>query len=200
MAARSKLLLPTVLGAALLLLLLPACDRVVRHKVLSTVFDGVPSLPDPEELCRDYRRERSEVEPGAETLAAGEDEGAGKVATAEHSSHEPYAQKDCQACHDFERGSGLRVAADRLCLTCHQDFVRGRFVHGPVSVGDCLACHRPHTSPHGSLLILDKGELCGRCHREARLTPGMHEAVAARQMSCPECHDPHQGSESYFLK
>ncbi len=182
-----------LLAALLTLACSAGCDQATRHKVLSTIFDGVPSLPPVGDYCQDYAEQ---------VIAArqkGEEESV-MVAASRGSAHKPYEEKKCQDCHAFQSGSGLILPREELCLHCHKGFGQGAHVHGPVSVGDCQTCHLPHNSPNKALLIVPDGELCGKCHQEPRLAAGMHEKVSAQQISCAQCHDPHAGDNRYFLK
>lgn len=183
---------------SVLCLILSGCDQVARHKVLTTIFEGVPSLPSPEELCAEYHEQEMEKylaeQAGKELAAKGGD---GQLVM---SRHKPFHEKKCKDCHDFETNVGLVRPKLELCQMCHVDFIRGNFVHGPVGVGDCSACHLPHSSEFPSLLVLDKNRICDKCHTEKRLAANMHKQVMAKGMNCVDCHDPHYGASMYFLK
>ncbi|MEA2109747.1 MAG: cytochrome c3 family protein [Pseudomonadota bacterium] len=182
------------------LLLLSACDPVTRHKVLTTIFDGVPSPIPPEKILEDYYQQRRQQELAQ---AAGVDAGTGQTGRLHVSKHRPYAEKRCKDCHDFTTRVGLVRPPRELCFLCHQDFrshLRDPYVHGPVAVGDCSACHLPHSSENTFLLEMDRNEICGKCHQEARLAVSMHEQVLTHGMACVDCHDPHFGQARYFLK
>ena len=173
-------------------------DPVTNHKILSTIFDGVPSLPAEKEMCAEYYVIRTEAEAAGKVLAATES-GSGN---SNHSSHKPYGEKKCNDCHsnDKNQNDGLIVPKQELCIVCHVDFVTGINVHGPVAVGDCLACHLPHSSNHRALLIEDPDQICSTCHQEGRLAAAMHDRFIVKTISCGECHDPHAGNARYFLK
>lgn len=191
---KQSLLLLLVVG----LLLLPVgCDSVSRHKVLTTVFDGVPELPQPDKLCDEYYEQRKAYEAQGKTLNV-----AGEEVSEERSSHKPYAEKACNDCHSGNKNvnDGLIAPKRELCGVCHTDFVTGLNVHGPVAVGDCLACHLPHSSNHKALLKEDPDKICATCHQESRLAAAMHDRFVAKNISCGECHDPHSGDAHYFLK
>jgi predicted CXXCH cytochrome family protein len=183
---------------SVLSLILSGCDQVTRHKVLTTIFEGVPSLPPVDELCSEYHEQEMEK---YLALQAGK-ELAAKLAGAQAaiSTHKPYNEKKCRDCHDFETQVGLVRPKQELCVMCHTGFIRGSFVHGPVEVGDCSACHLPHSSEFSSLLELDKNRICDKCHTEKRLAANMHKQVMAKGMNCVDCHDPHFGDSMYFLK
>lgn len=181
-----------------LCLVLSGCDQVARHKVLTTIFEGVPSLPPAEELCAEYHEKEMEkylaIQAGKELAAKGD----GKEVVM--SLHKPFGEKKCKDCHDFESKVGLVRPKLELCQMCHVDFIKGTFVHGPVGVGDCSACHLPHSSEYPSLLVVDKNRICDKCHTEKRLAANMHKQVMAKRMNCVDCHDPHFGASMYFLK
>lgn len=179
-----------------------ADDPMVEHKIRTNFFDGVPDLPPLKQLCKDnmgdlfntyYEESLAEAESGAleeqKAIIAG-------------SSHPPYAEKNCQGCHDFKNKNLLLAPADELCEMCHVGFVdsQGENIHGPVAVRDCLACHLPHTSTYKSLLKESVSGICGTCHQEERLAVNMHNAVTEHKMECVNCHAAHGGDVTYFLK
>jgi predicted CXXCH cytochrome family protein len=179
--------------------LLNGCDSVTRHRVLTTVFDGVPDYPEPVQLCDEYYVQRLAAEAAGETL----DEQAAGKGNAQRSSHQPYAEKACDDCHSGDKsvGGGLIAPKQELCFVCHKDFIPQQVnVHGPVAVGDCLACHLPHSSPNKSLLVESPEKICTICHQEQRLAAAMHQRFIAKEIGCGECHDPHFGEARYFLK
>lgn len=185
-------LLPVLVGCAK--------DPLVKHKWLTNMFDGVPALPPLKQLCDDnmadifntYYEERL-----AEAQAGSIEE---EKVVVVGSIHPPYADKNCQGCHDFKKTNMLIVPADQLCETCHIGFVKGSFIHGPVSVRDCLACHLPHTSKNKALLKESLSGICLKCHQEERLAAQMHKLVMSHNMECVNCHNPHGGGSPYFLK
>ncbi len=181
-----------------LLSLACGCDQTTRYKVLSTIFDGVPNPPPPEQVCEDYAQER--MASLREELISGQQAGS-KDTAGQGSEHPPYQEKKCNDCHDRKTESGFVTATKRdLCFHCHVDFIQGSFVHGPVAVRDCLACHDPHSSRYPSLLKVEKSELCATCHREKRLAADLHDKAIGHKMQCTDCHDPHDGNARYFLK
>ncbi|PLX98849.1 MAG: cytochrome C [Desulfuromonas sp.] len=188
----------TLLFVGLLLSLVSCGDPVTNHKILSTLFDGVPSLPPPGQICEDYYEARRAAELGEVSAVELADAQAGK---GKKSQHRPYVEKKCNDCHDINNKAtqGFIVPKQELCGVCHEDFA-GQHVHGPVAVGDCLACHLPHSSTHTSLLIESPGDICQTCHAERRLAANMHERFVVSAITCNQCHDPHAGDARYFLK
>ena len=183
-----------ILSFFCILLFLCGCDHLTTYKITSTIFDGVPSLPPPEQFCREYH-ERKKAE---------ENEAARKQQLTEAkivgSTHPPYAEKNCDGCHDKSKEGGLVLPKQELCFSCHPDITKGDFAHGPTSVGDCLSCHDPHSSSFPSLLKAKPDSICANCHKEERLAAGLHKNANFRGMSCLECHNPHAGASKYLLK
>ena len=183
-----------ILVGFLLCIFSGGCDSVSRYKVLSTVFDGVPSLPPPEQLCADYAQQQL-----AAALSGGEKTETPVVQTG--SQHPPYRDKNCDDCHARSNPSGFVSArVEDLCFVCHKDFIKGRYVHGPVAASACLFCHDPHSSRNPALLKAEKSAICIQCHREERVAAGMHSIVMGRNMECVNCHNPHYGNGPYFLE
>lgn len=169
------------------------CDPLTVHKVASTIFDGVPSMPPADQYCREFKETQAAEEKNASKLAQAAKEQAG-------SSHPPYKEKRCDKCHDKSKESGLIKPKEELCFVCHPKIVKNLYQHGPAAVGSCLECHDPHSSANPSLLKNEKEKVCGVCHKERRLAQGMHEKVTASGMLCMDCHDPHAGTTKFFLR
>ena len=170
------------------------CDPLTAHKITTTIFDGVPSMPPAEQYCQEYH----EMKLAEERDAAQKQKMAELSASA--STHPPFASKRCEGCHDKSKESGLILPKQQLCFACHPDITKGAYVHGPAATGSCLECHEPHSSRFTSLLKAEKSMICGTCHKETRLAESMHNNVAAKGMYCTDCHDPHAGNFKYFLK
>lgn len=177
---------------ALMLSALLGCSS--KSRLSTFLFDGIPYPLA--EVCAEYckppspsQSEAAEPLPQATQASAPKEGG---------SRHDPYESKRCDDCHDKTKEDGLILPKRKLCIHCHERF-QGAFVHGPVAVGDCLACHLPHSSYHPSLLAAAPRELCFNCHQEKRVAARLHEK-AAKQMLCFDCHDPHAGEAAFFLK
>lgn len=173
-------------------LVICACDPLTMHKVTSTIFDGVPSLPSAEQYCRDYH-----IQATNEDMAVRQKQ---QLEAKKISVHPPYAEKRCNDCHDKSTDSGFVVVADLLCAHCHKGFLSAEFIHGPAAVGACLKCHGPHTTDNPTLLLKPAAELCDACHAEARSSSKLHTTSRARGLVCTDCHDPHGGSNRFFLR
>ena len=170
-----------------------ACAPSVRHRVLTFFVDGVP-------------------EPGAEPTVGypvdshamvgppGQEAEASPRARTVHYAHPPYRENRCGSCHNPQDGQVQRSPEEGLCLTCHGELARKpTFLHGPVAVNACTFCHHHHTSTYPNLLLEDPAVICFGCHEEDDLTTGPHHEDRSTQ-PCLQCHDPHGGSDRFFLK
>ncbi len=177
-------------------------DPLKKHKILSTIFDGVPDLPSINELCEDNLDDlfnKYYEKKIAEAASGNWEENKGKKRET-RSAHRPWKEKNCLSCHDFQADNKLKLPKDKICYLCHKNFIQGKNVHGPVAVGACLACHDPHSSANPSLLRASLKDICFKCHLEKRQAQRMHEKVINQGMYCVDCHDPHSGNLHYFLK
>ncbi|MHC4322796.1 MAG: cytochrome c3 family protein [Planctomycetota bacterium] len=118
--------------------------------------------------------------------------------------HEPF--KDCVPCHGDQSEKAtpdkphLVSSVPKLCYECHKDYISlAGWVHGPVSIGECLFCHEPHNTDKKSLLKKPVPELCYQCHEA-----GMLESVANHSdesyANCNNCHDGHTSPGRMLLK
>jgi DmsE family decaheme c-type cytochrome len=100
---------------------------------------------------------------------------------------------------DFKLKPGAR---GKLCVSCHDGFeeiLKKRFVHTPLTKGDCAACHNPHASKHALLLGAETANICYECH-EDMIVPearSAHEVFVEGQ--CVSCHDPHASDNEMVL-
>lgn len=175
---------------------LSGCDPWLRSRIVTTVFDGVPALPNPTEYCQAYH-EHATAKEKAQAEAAKQKDSPDKMG----SEHPPYEERRCNDCHDQSKGDagGLKLPRNELCESCHTGFVQGTFVHGPVAVRDCLSCHEPHTSAYSSLLKMDRKVICIVCHHEERQTAAMHKRFVEQSINCVDCHNPHASNIRFFL-
>ncbi|MEW6072971.1 MAG: cytochrome c3 family protein [Planctomycetota bacterium] len=194
-----------MLAAFLLaVLVVPACSSSRHHRVLSFFFDGVPppgGQSDPDEL----RDGSGPAEDGAGTPAA---PAAGAFSgrpdlRQRRFVHAPYRERRCNACHDMLAGALRKQPKDGLCLQCHAGITEGVvYLHGPVAVLDCLACHHFHESTYPGILRTDEQSLCDRCHARDDLGHDEHHSgsESAPARGCLECHQPHGGGDPFFLR
>jgi predicted CXXCH cytochrome family protein len=91
------------------------------------------------------------------------------------------------------------ASPQKTCVTeeCHADYSKKAYVHGPVGLGDCKACHEPlKPEEHTYQFIRKDGDLCEYCHLEQTTKKIVHEPLATGD--CMQCHDPHS-SDNMFL-
>jgi len=203
LSGKQKLLFYLLLTAAVLAA--AGCvkmDPLRKHKILTTIFDGVPDLPALEELCEENVEDlfNKYYEQRIAEAAGGDWEEDTTLNRTRGSKHRPWREKNCLACHNFQAENKLKRPKNKICFMCHKNFIQGKYVHGPVAVGACLACHNPHSSENPSLLRRSLKTICFKCHLEKRQAAAMHDKVIANGMYCVDCHDPHSRNMHYFLK
>ncbi|MFH1853202.1 MAG: cytochrome c3 family protein [Candidatus Neomarinimicrobiota bacterium] len=178
-------------------LCLSACRDETTYRVLSFFFDGVPLPPSlVVALPADTTRTVSTVP------LTGVTPGLARTNRAQVTwfLHEPYKGRNCNKCHQDQSGQSLLATrTDFVCRTCHEQFARPyAYIHGPVAVGQCLACHDPHRSRGKKLLTRNGDKICTFCHEKID-----RERVTAHVLNenrvCIECHSPHFSDRSQFL-
>lgn len=94
--------------------------------------------------------------------------------------------------------AGVLSATKETCVTasCHAAMGKLKFVHGPVAVGDCTACHSM-TAQHAFQTIKDVNKLCATCHPKPDLSASH---ALHKQAICTTCHDPHQSDNTFQLR
>ncbi len=86
------------------------------------------------------------------------------------------------------------------CVTeeCHADYAQKAYVHGPVALGDCKACHKPlDPNEHTYQFVRKDGDLCEYCHLEQTTKKVVHEPV--KTGDCIQCHDPHSSDNKFLI-
>jgi predicted CXXCH cytochrome family protein len=82
---------------------------------------------------------------------------------------------------------------------CHATMGKQKFVHGPVAVTECSACHQlVKNEKHKFQKIDSTASLCSACHEPLELKKNVHQPVI--KGNCTGCHNPHQSNQQYFLK
>jgi predicted CXXCH cytochrome family protein len=70
----------------------------------------------------------------------------------------------CEDCHNTAGRvvSYKKMIPSATCASaqCHGEMGKGKFVHGPVGSGTCIACHNPHGSPQKHMVTRAGGEGC----------------------------------------
>ena len=173
-------------------LIVAACSPEVRHRTLTFFFDGVPPL--------EVGIPHIEVQAPGDLLAGAALEPPERVeAMKRFYNHPPYKDNRCAGCHDVDAGGLLKTAREGLCQSCHPETpAKKKYVHGPVAVNGCLACHRYHRALHPKVLIDDAQTLCFHCHETGELRTDEHHATIEEE-PCIDCHDAHGGDDRFFL-
>lgn len=116
--------------------------------------------------------------------------------------------ESCDSCHESvesqhpqngKKTFKLVSEPPELCTTCHDNITNFPHLHGPVSAGDCTACHTPHASDIKPLLLKKDDELCAECHveiQELLKKPDVHPALNG---GCTSCHNPHGSAHPMLL-
>ncbi|MCP5101779.1 MAG: hypothetical protein GY950_00285 [bacterium] len=167
----------------------PGCSVKKNYKTLSFFFDGVPK-PGEEAKGREKKIRRRTVK---KRVRKKPDNWVKII-----SRHPPFVERKCKECHNIKSLTFLKGKKDRLCYTCHKkEKFEGEYLHGPVAVGACLACHLPHESKYTKLLKLEKSQLCIGCHT---LWDRRDVKAHSKGKICTQCHHSHAGSNRFLLK
>jgi predicted CXXCH cytochrome family protein len=164
------------------------CSPEKHYKTLSIFFDGVP-------------------DPHAKTSAAnGSNSGISQLGSPTRqaglivSTHKPFAEENCTACHAQATQIFASAMDATVCLNCHGKVMDAYPVmHGPVIGRACLWCHEPHESTSRSLLKTVAPSLCTQCHERESLTQRT-DGHRLETASCLDCHTGHGGHALPFLR
>lgn len=166
---------------------LSSCSVEKNRKVLRFFFDGVPTQDSVKVEKKD--NVSSSVKPSEKKE---NDNIVRKV-----SEHPDHKSRKCEKCHSRSSTNFLVTDKKKLCFICHKkEKFDGAFVHGPVAVQACTACHSPHKSKNRKLLLAEGKDLCLLCHK----IPLAGSAFPCKGDVCLECHEPHVATNKYFLK
>jgi len=88
---------------------------------------------------------------------------------------------------------------DCFASGCHGQLRESRWLHGPLAIGACQACHQAEgpADQHRYRAARVKEDLCTPCHRPREPTPVKHEPFAKSE--CLLCHNPHGGASKAFI-
>ena len=107
----------------------------------------------------------------------------------------------CQDCHRIDdEDYALLAPLPELCSRsgCHAELASGKpHLHGPFALGDCRACHLPHSSAASGLLTWPRTRLCLSCHPSGALRT-CPSAADPERSECSACHDAHGGVDALF--
>lgn len=116
--------------------------------------------------------------------------------------HLPDREARCTSCHTMEPDlSGGLVSASGICASCHKNLVQVKYVHGPIPVGGCAACHEFDTKPHRYDVEAQGTDLCFTCHTDIQdkfAKASIHGPVAMGL--CVACHSPHGSGFRFQLR
>ncbi len=94
--------------------------------------------------------------------------------------------------------ANLTPAQGCAATGCHDALTKGAFVHGPVAVQQCTACHaQDDPQKHAFQKLAQPAQLCSRCH-QLNLRDHVHKPVA--DGNCTACHDPHHSPTKALLR
>lgn len=114
------------------------------------------------------------------------------------SVHRPYKEQRCSSCHDSAQRMQVRSDLADACTACHPRYFSSEVAHGPVTDGECTACHHLHRSERPHLLKQRIVDMCAECHDPPEdLSEEAHSVENVE--NCTACHDPHFG-EDMLLK
>lgn len=93
----------------------------------------------------------------------------------------------------------MRVAAGESCLTsaCHSDLHKTEYIHAPVALNTCDACHGPEQEGHKFPMKRAGDATCSLCHMPLTGKKFIHAAIP--QNGCTRCHNPHGSNTKFSL-
>lgn len=179
-----------------LALAVAGCATKERRRWLSVFFDGVPA--EGTKPARSASPQTPQT-PQALTNATVSSSLAPAAEPTVH-MHPPYADRQCDRCHESKFSQKMKAQGKALCFGCHADFLAGaRFIHAPAEAGDCTGCHDAHQSENPFMLLRKGQAVCYECHERADVTKKTaHQLIGEK--ACTTCHDPHRGAREFFLK
>lgn len=177
----------------LFIVLLSGCSPKSSYMVLSFFFDGVP----------DYTKKEAHHNPDSTKILKSPSQLVASLPVKQAPEiiyHKPFAERNCNACHDKGvNNRSLREQPD-MCYGCHKNFnEKFTYVHGPVAGGYCSSCHYPHQGTIAKLLKRHGQQLCLHCHSISQVLLNTAHANIGNS-DCTVCHDPHGGANRFVLK
>ncbi len=95
---------------------------------------------------------------------------------------------------------GKPTSMPKTCVTedCHNTYDEKWYVHGPVSLGDCKACHEAvDPNEHTWKLAREGTDLCEYCHLDQATKTHVHEPL--KSGNCTDCHEPHSSNNPSMI-
>ncbi|MFC2163971.1 cytochrome c3 family protein [Acidobacteriota bacterium] len=162
-----------------------------KDKWLRVFVDGVPEPESQEEVVTVPGAQPEIVQPTGKEM---------KPVVTMLSRHPDFVEKKCNRCHDTKSVTYLTAEKREICFSCHKrEKFEGKFIHGPVAVGDCLVCHHPHESKNSKLLQIVGNDLCFKCHKPEKVGQ-IKDHNREDLQDCLVCHLPHVSANRFFLK
>jgi len=125
--------------------------------------------------------------------------------------HAPAAE-NCAGCHDPHSSKAeymLKESGGKLCAMCHEDaspeiyesINTAKVKHPPVSDGQCVKCHRPHSSNYASILKDSLEKLCVSCHVDLGdiISESKNRHGPVQTGDCSACHNVHGSQYTKLL-
>ncbi|MBI4651548.1 hypothetical protein HY745_09760 [Candidatus Desantisbacteria bacterium] len=127
-------------------------------------------------------------------------------------AHGPVGEGACLACHDpdgVSSGYAPLISGGKLCYTCHQSVIEGKYPHAAAKMADCMGCHDPHGSEFPFFIKESEKSVCFRCHTDmgersvtiynstrtkilrTEVYTVKYQHVPVKEGNCLKCHDPH---------
>jgi len=98
---------------------------------------------------------------------------------------------------NFEGESDEAIARENgMCLNCHEDDNHIGWAGSVHELGNasCVNCHTVHAAQDPVLERPTQPEVCYQCHQKQRaeFLRSSHHPVRSGQMTCTDCHKPHE--------
>lgn len=65
----------------------------------------------------------------------------------------------------------MKTPDSDMCYECHLEEMKiwssKKHIHGPVNLGKCTICHKPHASDYPFYLLKQSWDLCVACHADS---------------------------------
>lgn len=123
-------------------------------------------------------------------------------ATTDRSSlfHNSTLEESCTSCHEGLpfADSGATMNAD--CNVCHKEVLQPSYLHSPVEMKECSACHIWSTEKKAVVLELGVPETCFGCHDEKRELVENAKVPHPVASECGTCHSPHGTEQPHQVK